>query len=82
MTKLTLQELRRLISEAKKQVNASPEYMKKEATRASLQRFIANETQSINTDEELAMFFGVLEMSLNALKMVPLAAWKAQKPKR
>ena len=58
-------------------VSASKDYMKKEAVRQSLQdSFAAMIAENVSTDEELASFFKSVEMSVSALKMIPLEVWQ------
>lgn len=74
--KLSLKDIRRIIREAL--VGASPEYMRKEAVRQRVQELVVDMVADgqIQSDQELADFWKSVEMSLTALRMVPLAAIK------
>lgn len=75
--KLTVRQLRRVIQEAKlKKIGASPEYMKKEATRESLQNMVLRQMYQIETEEQLKNVFKTMDMAMLALKQIPLAIWK------
>lgn len=75
--KTTVRQLRRIIREAKpKKIGASPEYMKKEAARESLQNMVLRQMYQIETEEQLKDVFKTMDMALMALKQVPLAVWK------
>lgn len=77
--KLTVRQLRRVIREAKpKKIGASPEYMKKEAIRSSLERMVIRAAANMKSEAELKDLFKTFDMALNALKMVPLEAWKKE----
>ena len=67
--------LRELIKEM---INISPEYMKKERVREAIQSVIAGMVNNgqINNEAELENFFSSADMSLKALKMVPLETWR------
>lgn len=69
--KLTVEEIKVTIAEV---IKASPEYMKKERVRDHLQKMIVDHVKAgkITTQEDLDGFFGAAEMSLKALKIVPL----------
>jgi hypothetical protein len=86
---MTKSKLKRLIFDfiVESKVAASASYMKKEEVRQSLQNFIAQKIASgeISDQESLDEWFATAEMSLKALKMVPLAAYQlppAKKVKR
>jgi|LauGreDrversion4_2_1035121.scaffolds.fasta_scaffold33457_4 hypothetical protein len=57
---------------------ASPEYMKKEAVRQQIQELIASKVSAgeIQDQKQLDEWFQAASMSLMALKMVPLDAYK------
>lgn len=57
---------------------ASPEYMKKEGVRQQIQELIASKVSSgeIQDQKQLDEWFQAASMSLMALKMVPLDAYK------
>lgn len=67
--------LRRFIREA---VTVSPGYLAKERVRQALQDMIVDRVRSgdVASAEQLTETIASLEMSVNALKMVPFAAWQ------
>lgn len=83
---MTKSKLKRLIFDfvLESKVAASASYMKKEEVRQSLQDFITQKVASgeISDQESLDEWFLTAEMSLKALKMVPLAAYQSSLPKR
>jgi len=80
MARLTTDEFERLFHECmtEAKVSASPEYMKKERLRASLQQVIAGMVASgeIKDESDLEGAFAAADMSLKALKMIPLEVWQ------
>ena len=86
---MTKNKLKRLIFDfiMESRVAASASYMKKEEVRQSLQDLISQKVASgeISDQESLDEWFTTAEMSLKALKMVPLVAYQtppAKKAKR
>lgn len=83
MTKI---KLKRLILDfiIESKVAASASYMKKEEIRQSLQDLISRKIASgeISDQESLEEWFATAEMSLKALKMVPLVAYQAEPIKK
>lgn len=77
--KISVKKLRVLLREAL--VHASPEYMKKEAVRQKLQELVTEMIASgqIQSDEELADFWSSVLLSVNTLRMVPLAALRPRR---
>jgi hypothetical protein len=77
---MTKSKLKRLIFDfiMESRVAASASYMKKEEVRQSLQNFVAQKVASgeISDQESLDEWFATAEMSLKALKMVPLVAYQ------
>ena len=77
---MTKSKLKRLIFDfiAESKVAASASYMKKEEVRQALQDLITQKvvTGEISDQESLDEWFATAEMSLKALKMVPLAAYQ------
>lgn len=67
--------IRKSLEEAK--VSAGSDYMKKEVVRQRIQEMVSSMVNSgdITTDAELAELFSTMSMAINALKMVPLAAY-------
>lgn len=59
-------------------IRASKDYMKKEEVRQRIQDLAAHmvDTGEIRSDAELAEFWKTAEMSILALKMIPLGAYK------
>ena len=79
--KITVGQLRELFrqglaTEAK--VGAHPDYMKKERVREKLQQIVAELVASgeVKDEKDLEETFGAADMSLKALKMIPLDVWK------
>jgi hypothetical protein len=83
---MTKSKLKRLIFDfiLESKVAASASYMKKEEVRQTLQDLITQKVISgeIQDQESLDEWFSTAEMSLKALKMVPLAAYQATSPKK
>lgn len=83
---MTKSKLKRLIFDfiMESKVAASASYMKKEEVRKSLQDLITQKVVSgeISDQESLEEWFSSAEMSLKALKMVPIVAYQASLPKR
>lgn len=69
---------RAVISEA---VKASKEYMKKEAVRERLQELVAGMVAAgeLRSEDDLADFWKTVEMSVLALRMIPIDAFKGGK---
>ena len=57
-------------------VEIPKEYQKKEEVRKDLQNYIAKHARKMKTQEGLDQWLKDLELSITALKMVPLEAWK------
>jgi len=74
--KLRLGQLRSIIKEVS--AAASPEYMKKEALREELQRFVVEKiiSKSINNQQQLDSLFQTIEMIVSTLKMIPFDIWQ------
>ena len=83
---MTKSKLKRLIFDfiMESKVAASASYMKKEEVRQSLQALVAQKvvTGEISDQAALDEWFATAEMSLKALKMVPLAAYQMVPAKR
>lgn len=83
---MTKSKLKRLIFDfiLESKVAASASYMKKEEVRQSLQDLITQKVVlgEISDQESLDEWFSTAEMSLKALKMVPLAAYQSTLPKK
>jgi len=83
---MTKNKLKRLIFDfiLESKVAASASYMKKEEVRQSLQDLITQKVVlgEISDQESLDEWFSTAEMSLKALKMVPLAAYQSTLPKK
>lgn len=83
---MTKNKLKRLIFDfiMESRVAASASYMKKEEVRQSLQDLISQKVASgeISDQESLDEWFATAEMSIKALKMVPLAAYRTIPAKR
>lgn len=82
--RIALGVLRDLVRETT-QVGASPTYLKKERIREAIQSLITQRVGSgvIGDQDELDGFFADVEMSVKALKMVPIDVWlkvTSQKP--
>lgn len=62
-------------------IKASKEYMKKEEVRQRIQDLVSHmvDTGEIKSDVELAEFWKTAEMSITALKMIPLGAFKGSR---
>ncbi len=77
--KLNISDLRKIISE--ELVKASTAYQKKEDVRQELQnvvkKLVANGT--IKSNEDLKAFWDIVDMSKNALKMIPIDVWRQMK---
>lgn len=80
--KITVGRLRKICKEAK--VGASASYMRKERIREALQAAIAGILASgdVQTEDDLVELFKAVDMSLKALKMIPLDVWKKLPAKR
>lgn len=74
--KTSLKEYVRLIIEAK--IAASASYMKKELVREKVQALIVQSVAdgTIKTADDLAQFSKDIELSMNALKMIPFEVWQ------
>ncbi len=59
-------------------IKASKDYMKKELVRQRIQDLVSGmvEAGELKTDAELADFWKTAEMSIIALRMIPLGAFK------
>jgi len=59
-------------------IGPSKNYLKKELVRQKLQDLIISEVQngSIKTQEDLEEWWDTADMSLKALKMIPIQVWK------
>ena len=83
---MTKNKLKRLIFDfiMESRVAASASYMKKEEVRQSLQDLITQKVASgeISDQESLDEWFTTAEMSLKALKMVPLVAYHTAPAKK
>jgi len=83
---MTKSKLKRLIFDfiMESKVAASASYMKKEEVRQSFQDLISQKIASdeITDQASLDEWFATAEMSLKALKMVPLIAYKSVSAKR
>jgi hypothetical protein len=83
---MTKSKLKRLIFDfiMESKVAASASYMKKEEVRQAFQNLVTQKVASgeISDQESLDEWFASAEMSLKALKMVPIAAYQATSPKR
>ncbi len=62
-------------------IKASKEYMKKEEVRQRIQDLVTHmvDVGEIKSDAELAEFWKTAEMSIIALKMIPLGAFKGSR---
>lgn len=62
-------------------IRVSKEYMKKEDVRQRIQDMVAHmvNTGEIKSDAELVEFWKTAEMSIGALKMIPLGAFKSSR---
>lgn len=83
---MTKNKLKRLIFDfiMESKVAASASYMKKEEVRQSLQNLVSQKISSgeISDQESLDEWFATAEMSLKALKMVPLVAYQTTPAKK
>lgn len=83
---MTKSKLKRLIFDfiMESKVAASASYMKKEEVRQSLQNLVAQKvvTGEISDQASLDEWFATAEMSLKALKMIPLTAYQMVPVKR
>ena len=68
---MVLKDLHNFVLEA---ISASPSYMKKESIRELVQKIVINKIRSgeVQTQPDLDDLFVTLEMSMSALKMVPV----------
>jgi len=78
---MSVKALKRLIHDfiiAESKVSASAEYMKKEAVRQDIQDLIVKKVKSgeLSDQASLDMWFAAADMSLKALKMVPIEAYQ------
>ncbi len=74
-----ISKVRRVVLE--EAIKASKEYMKKEQVRQRIQELAASMVASgeIGSDADLADFWKTAEMSITALKMIPLDAFRGVK---
>lgn len=82
MTRILKKYVREVLDEVK--IGASPAYMKKETVRQDLEDLIKSKVASgdITDQTQLDEWFATALMSLNALKMVPIAAYSVKKKAR
>lgn len=76
--KATVKDVRKAVQEIiEGKVSASPEFMKKEHVREKVQGIVQELVKAgkVEDQEQLAELFGVLEMSVDALRMIPLDVW-------